>query len=128
MAPHKKNNNSTDPMVPHQTEPKSEPRELGVPMNFAMQRSLIVYFPEARIVDKQPEMGLDLLLKVFGYNAKPKVWIHDINLDRNYVMVMNGAKYPIELTGMYICNEERRNRFDFPDGFTMKPLSSVKVI
>jgi hypothetical protein len=64
---------------------------------------------------------------LFGYNAKPNVWIHDINLDRNDIVILNGSRSSADLTGMYLCNEESRNRFDFPENCKIPSMGCVKI-
>ena len=100
-------------------------------MKRAFQRSTIIYFPAAAAeqdLDAEPSALMRAVLRPFGFEAKPSLWIHELNLDRGYIVVLNGSKTKkVDLSGMHMCNEERRHRFIFPQGFALPPLGRVKV-
>jgi len=95
----------------------------------AFQRSIIVPFPEPDRGAPEPTPGalLRLLLRPFGLNHKGPLWIHELNLERGFVVVLNGSNFAVDCTGMHLCNEERRNRFNFPPGFILAPRAQVTV-
>lgn len=48
-------------------------------------------------------------------------------LEDEYVEVTNDGPVPIDLTGFILRDESTRNRYHFPDGFTLDPNGSVRV-
>lgn len=48
-------------------------------------------------------------------------------LDLEYVVLVNDAEDPVDLTGWIVRDESTQNRFTFPDGFVLGPGEEVTV-
>jgi hypothetical protein len=97
----------------------------------AFQRSMILHFPEAHLAsalnDSSPNAAVCAMLKPFGFASKPTIWLHEVDLNRGYVVVINGSTWSVDMAGMTMCNEDRRHVFEFPRGFFLPPRGRVKV-
>ena len=94
----------------------------------AFQRNIIVTPPETQWgAETQPGPWMRTLLQPFGLDSRGPVWVEEINLERSFVVVVNASNWAVDCTGMHLCNEENRNRFNFPPGFVLPPSGQVTV-
>jgi len=77
--------------------------------------------------DKEPSALTRQFLMPFGFSSRWALGIADLNLERGYIVVANSSRWSVNMTGMYLCNEERRHAFNFPRGFKLKPHAQVMI-
>ena len=75
-----------------------------------------------------PPLWLRLLLLPCGYRAQERLWIHDVDLARGAVVIVNHSSWSVDLGRFQLCNEEGRQKFDFPShGFIVPAHGRVQV-
>ena len=77
--------------------------------------------------DVEPSAFTRQFLTPFGFSSRWALGIADLNLERGYIVVANSSRWSVNMTGMYLCNEERRHAFNFPRGFKLKPHAQVTI-
>ena len=75
-----------------------------------------------------PPLWLRLLLLPCGYRAQDRLWIHDVDLARGAVVIVNHSSWSVDLGRFQLSNEEGRQKFDFPShGFIVPAHGRVQV-
>ncbi len=60
---------------------------------------------------QMPPLWLRALLYPCGYRAQQCLWIHDVDLVRGSVVIVNHSAWSVDLGCYQLCNEESRQKF-----------------